>query len=431
MLENYVDQVTKMMLGEHSEFAKVASKLDSIHSLSSSHALKALLESENRWQRELDKFSTPAILDFAKYRIPNEPWRDSLLAFTQGQTAVAALSDQMKNMKGYAAAITSVDDAFVEIAQKLGERLQGSSFKSFVENSYPESLLAPTRSYLKDIEKITASASTSACFAAAEELNRKFTEGFAERLNSSFNLAHLAADIGLTSALHKNAASFVEQYSSAFDSSANQAIKALAKGTQFDISTTFALAQLRGIEGLEKQFSALGIDFSDYSSFHGPAPTTYDDKTDKTTTASGLLRADDLRQILLNLIASLLWVTMFSSFVANPDMDQVNKRFEQLEHLVEHLPELVTPIVEQAIRRELGENHISFVVKERTAQLRSVPKAGSSVVAIVFPNQSLKLLDEQGKWIKVEFYDYVNQDIKEGWVLKKYCLRISKASRPD
>ena len=65
-----------------------------------------------------------------------------------------------------------------------------------------------------------------------------------------------------------------------------------------------------------------------------------------------------------------------------------------------------------------------FVVKERTAKLRVAPEAGSGVLALAFPNQKLKLLEESGKWIKVEFYDYLAQITREGWILKKYCSRL-------
>jgi hypothetical protein len=45
------------------------------------------------------------------------------------------------------------------------------------------------------------------------------------------------------------------------------------------------------------------------------------------------------------------------------------------------------------------------------------------VVAEAFPNQVVTLLDERGKWVKVEYYDWIALDERTGWTLKKYFVR--------
>lgn len=71
---------------------------------------------------------------------------------------------------------------------------------------------------------------------------------------------------------------------------------------------------------------------------------------------------------------------------------------------------------------EMGQTQ--FVVRSRVATIRRNPKSGSAVVAEVFPNQVVALLDESGKWIHVEYFDWVAGEKRDGWALKKYFVRV-------
>ena len=69
-----------------------------------------------------------------------------------------------------------------------------------------------------------------------------------------------------------------------------------------------------------------------------------------------------------------------------------------------------------------------MVVRERVAVIRLKPEHGSRVIAEAFPNQVVTLLEERGKWIKVEYYDWIAHEERAGWALKKYFVR---AEPPD
>jgi len=45
--------------------------------------------------------------------------------------------------------------------------------------------------------------------------------------------------------------------------------------------------------------------------------------------------------------------------------------------------------------------YVEFVVKERVTVVRVLPKNGSMVIAEIFPNQVVTMLDENGKWVKI------------------------------
>ena len=67
---------------------------------------------------------------------------------------------------------------------------------------------------------------------------------------------------------------------------------------------------------------------------------------------------------------------------------------------------------------------VEYVVKDRSALIREEPKNGSKVIAHIFPNQVIAIIDSEGKWIEVTYYDWAKRNSMNGWVLKKYLERI-------
>lgn len=72
-----------------------------------------------------------------------------------------------------------------------------------------------------------------------------------------------------------------------------------------------------------------------------------------------------------------------------------------------------------------------YYVVEREAKLKNHPRPKSPTIQLLSPNQRLKLVKSKGKWIYVEYFDYIEGVPKTGWVLKKYTKRIDlpEASR--
>lgn len=83
--------------------------------------------------------------------------------------------------------------------------------------------------------------------------------------------------------------------------------------------------------------------------------------------------------------------------------DQITKELERL------IPETPEPTL--------------YVVK-RTARLKLNVKPHSETVAILPVNQPVELLAKRGKWIYVEFFDYLEGIPRQGWVLKKYLKQV-------
>jgi hypothetical protein len=77
--------------------------------------------------------------------------------------------------------------------------------------------------------------------------------------------------------------------------------------------------------------------------------------------------------------------------------------------------------IEQLRPSEINE---AYYVVNREARIRIRPQSRSTAIQVLAPNQTLKLVKSKGKWIYVEYFDYIEGLPKSGWVLKKYTKRI-------
>jgi len=70
------------------------------------------------------------------------------------------------------------------------------------------------------------------------------------------------------------------------------------------------------------------------------------------------------------------------------------------------------------------EPEIRLVVRERPAKVRSKPKHGAPVEGKLLPNEVVRAIDHKGRWIEVEYYHWLHEEYRTGWVLKHYLERV-------
>lgn len=75
--------------------------------------------------------------------------------------------------------------------------------------------------------------------------------------------------------------------------------------------------------------------------------------------------------------------------------------------------------------KAIEDKSIYYAVK-RKLELKVNPKFQSSTIAVLYPNQIVRLVKRQHKWIYVEYFDYLEGIPKNGWVNKKYLTKIEK-----
>ena len=81
-------------------------------------------------------------------------------------------------------------------------------------------------------------------------------------------------------------------------------------------------------------------------------------------------------------------------------------------------------LIERALVQAAQAHEERFVVRERTATVQSRPEHGASVQGKLLPNEVVKAIDKDGKWIEVEYYHWLHEEYRTGWVLKKYLERV-------
>ncbi len=70
----------------------------------------------------------------------------------------------------------------------------------------------------------------------------------------------------------------------------------------------------------------------------------------------------------------------------------------------------------------------TYYVVRRAVRLRQSPKGDAAVVGVLYPNQVTRFVGQKGKWIRVEYFDYLSGVHRSGWCYKKYLWRVSSGS---
>jgi len=90
------------------------------------------------------------------------------------------------------------------------------------------------------------------------------------------------------------------------------------------------------------------------------------------------------------------------------------------EKMLLSVEKLEQTISQQLSELKLNEKEETYYVVIRAVNLRVKPSTKSEVVNILFPNTKVKLITRKSKWIRVEYFDYVENVYVSGWVYKKY-----------
>lgn len=84
----------------------------------------------------------------------------------------------------------------------------------------------------------------------------------------------------------------------------------------------------------------------------------------------------------------------------------------------------LTVLIEKALVQAAQAKEERFVVRERIATVRSKPGYGSTVEGKLMPNEVVRAISKDGKWVEVEYYHWLHEEYRTGWVLKKYLERV-------
>lgn len=217
-----------------------------------------------------------------------------------------------------------------------------------------------------------------------------------------------------------------------------------------DAASFEAIARTSGVEGLFAQLKSFGID---ETTLRAVASTVAEDEGDAAELLRDLNETDGAppRQLtraqLIRLwnIVFILYSVLFPLYTwwdsnqaearitgeikaaearTSAEISASEKHTSEKLEAMARLMERVVEIAEQEVRVEMD-----MVVRKRVAFIKADPHYSAGVVAEVFPNQVVTLLDQRGKWVRVEYYDWLAREERTGWALKKYFARAEPDAR--
>lgn len=182
-----------------------------------------------------------------------------------------------------------------------------------------------------------------------------------------------------------------------------------------DWGSAAALAKALGPEGIQEQLAMLGIEPD--GSIH-----EYAEQPEK-----GLLSRKQADAIAL--VSLLLGILFFLYQEISSQQDKAKTEAFQarattaLQVQTQQIQNL-TVLIEKALVQAAQAPEERFVVREGIATVRSEPEHGSSVQGKLMPNEVVRAIDKCGKWVEVEYYHWLREEYRTGWVLKKYLERV-------
>lgn len=182
-----------------------------------------------------------------------------------------------------------------------------------------------------------------------------------------------------------------------------------------DWGSAAALARALGPEGIQEQLALLGIEPDGSMHEHAEKPER------------GLLSRKQSDAIAL--VSLLLGILFFIYQEISSQQDKAKTEAFQtqttatLQVQTQQIQSL-TVLIEKALVQAAQAPEERFVVRERPATVRSKPEHGSAVEGKLMPNEVVRAIDKDGKWVEVEYYHWLREEYRTGWVLKKYLERV-------
>lgn len=186
-----------------------------------------------------------------------------------------------------------------------------------------------------------------------------------------------------------------------------------------DWASAAALAKILGQDGIELQLAAWGIN---------PDGSVNPEFVEQEEEGLGLSRRSTDLMTLLSFILAFL-VPIYQEISSSQWQAATDKKLAAQADALEgqrKLIEALTKLVEKALVQEAKRQEERFVVKERVAVVRAKPEHGSAMVGKLLPNEVVRPVSEDGKWIEFEYYHWLHQEYRTGWALKKYFHRVAR-----
>lgn len=189
-----------------------------------------------------------------------------------------------------------------------------------------------------------------------------------------------------------------------------------------DWGSAATLAKAMGAVGIHEQLALLGIE-SDGSM------RTLADLPEK-----GILSKKQADAITL-ISFLLIFVVFFYQEYNNAQQQAKTDAFQiqsaaVLQEQAQQIQSLRT-LIENALVQAAQKPQERFVVRERPTSVRSSPDHGARIEGKLMPSEVVQVIDKDGKWAEVEYYHWLHEEYRTGWVMKKYLERVPASRLKD
>lgn len=191
-----------------------------------------------------------------------------------------------------------------------------------------------------------------------------------------------------------------------------------------DWGSAGALAKVLGAEGIKEQLALLGIgaDGTMHLSAEMPERGILSRKQSDALALVSLLLA------FLSILYAAYQEVLSRQDKARAFQTQTTATFQTQAQQIQQL----TVAIGRALAQAAQEPEVRFVVRERPAKVRSKPEHGAPVEGKLLPNEVVRAIDRKGRWVEVEYYHWLHEEYRTGWVLKHYLERVPPSfSRND
>ncbi len=98
---------------------------------------------------------------------------------------------------------------------------------------------------------------------------------------------------------------------------------------------------------------------------------------------------------------------------------------ESEERMLERMNDLEQTITTQLNVLQPTDTDYIFLVPDRELNLREGPSTDHKVIEVLPRNKKVMELERNRDWVKIEFFDYISNTSKIGWVHSGYLLVVN------
>lgn len=182
-----------------------------------------------------------------------------------------------------------------------------------------------------------------------------------------------------------------------------------------DWGSAVALARAMGPEGIQEQLALLGIEPDGSMNPMAGVPE------------KGILskkQTDVITLISFLLIFVVFFYQEYNSSLQQAKTDAFQAQTVAMLQVQAQQIQNLTILIEKTLVQAAQEPEERLVVRDRIATVRSKPEHGSAMEGQLMPNEVVRKTDKDGKWVEIEYYHWLHEEYRTGWVLKKYLERV-------